>query len=239
MNERMQQLLLPALLAAKGYADIPITGVSMHPTLKQGDIVTVIPSDTYEIGDILIYPYKDEGLLIHRLIRKDGRYFCKGDNSLRTEDLAACDIIGKATHINNTPIAEWPRWKTSLSDRVGREFHHLRYHRENTQQSAVYKAYAELILCSKETINMYIKNTSLDYIQTDDTSLAVFDPASGNTYFFDSIGIDILTLLEQPIELEKLIAELCKIYLAKPDEIQTDVEEFLAYTVSKGIVTIV
>lgn len=80
------------------------------------------------------------------------------------------------------------------------------------------------------------KNKNMDYIQTDETSLAVFDPESGDTHFFDEIGIDILSLLDEPCDLETLLQKLCGIYDATPDDIRADVEEFLAETISKKVV---
>ena len=37
----------------------------------------------------------------------------------------------------------------------------------------------------------YQKNKEMDYIFSDETSLAVFDSESGDTHFFDETGIDI------------------------------------------------
>lgn len=79
----------------------------------------------------------------------------------------------------------------------------------------------------------------MDYIQTDETSLAVFDPESGDTHLFDETGIDILTCLDESCGFDALLVKLCKIYDAEPDDIRADVEEFLADTVEKKVVLIV
>ena len=86
---------------------------------------------------------------------------------------------------------------------------------------------------------LYQKNTQMDFIPADETSLAVFDPESGTTYFFDETGIDILNILDTPCNLDTLLEKLCQIYEASRDEIQNDVEEFLAETVQKKVVLIV
>jgi len=82
----------------------------------------------------------------------------------------------------------------------------------------------------------YCKNPNMDYILADETSMAVFDPDTENTYFFDEIGIDILNILNDPCDLQTLLDSLCQIYDVLPAEIQTDVEEFLADVISKMVV---
>ena len=53
---------------------------------------------------------------------------------------------------------------------------------------------------------------------------------------FDETGIDILNCLAEPCELEELLAKLCEIYDATPDDIRQDVVEFLEDTVAGGVV---
>ena len=49
-------------------ADITVTGISMEPTLHAADVVTVRRAEAYEAGDILVFLYKNNELLIHRLL---------------------------------------------------------------------------------------------------------------------------------------------------------------------------
>jgi signal peptidase I len=177
--------LLPSLIRARGQADIVITGVSMEPTLREGDIVTVKQCENYMTGDILVYAYKDEGLLIHRLLKIDGRYFCKGDNAFRLEDIGYDEIIGKAVLANGRPIEPWADWQTALSYSVNREFFRCRYNKEETMKTNIYKIYSEIILKKEVTSMNYIKTEKMDFILSDETSLAVFDSESGNTYFLN------------------------------------------------------
>lgn len=83
---------------------------------------------------------------------------------------------------------------------------------------------------------IYRKNEEMQYIQADESSLAVFDPESGDTHFFDEVGIQILNSLSEPCELDGLLEKLCEIYDAAPEDIRTDVEEFLRETVEKKVV---
>lgn len=99
--------ILKAVLAVKGESTLTIGGVSMMPVLRHGQTVTVFRPEHYAVGDVLVYEYKNEGLLAHRLLKiENGRYFCKGDNSFRLEDVTAVQILGKiiiADDPNNTP----------------------------------------------------------------------------------------------------------------------------------------
>lgn len=98
--------LLKTLIAVNGFAEITISGVSMNPVIHDGQIVRIEKCDEYKIGDILVYGYKNEGLLAHRLLKISdkfgGRYFCKGDNSLRLEDISFDGIIGKIVLENDS-----------------------------------------------------------------------------------------------------------------------------------------
>ena len=85
----------------------------------------------------------------------------------------------------------------------------------------------------------YKKTDKMDFILSDETSLAVFDPESGNTYFFDETGIDILNCLDVPCDIQTLLEKLCNIYSVTPEGIGTDREELIADTVTKGIVEII
>lgn len=83
------------------------------------------------------------------------------------------------------------------------------------------------------------KNESMDYIPSDETSLAVFDPATGDTHFFDETAIDILNALDDPCDLPTLLDRLCNIYDATPDDIKEDVQAFLVECISKKVIEVI
>ena len=85
---------------------------------------------------------------------------------------------------------------------------------------------------------IYKKNEAMDYIPTDEASLAVFDPESGNTHFFDETATDILNSLEPPCDLDTLLSRLCKIYEAAPEDIKSDVVAFLTECIAKKVVEV-
>lgn len=145
MNKLSSQLL-SKLLCHNELVDITISGISMNPTFKEGDIVTIQKSSQYSPGDILVYPYKEGTLLIHRLLHIDKRYFCKGDNAFRIEDISVDQIIGKAVLVNKQPIPEWPKWKIDLSYGIGKTFRQCHYDIVKTKETSLYKQYAALVL---------------------------------------------------------------------------------------------
>ena len=239
MNNELVSKVLSAILKSKGQAEITVMGISMNPTLFEGDKVIIKKTNEYIIGDIIVFNYKNEGILIHRLLKYDGRYFCKGDNAFRLEDIEYNQIIGKAVLVNNTTIQPWDDWKVRLSYSLNREFVKLRYNMDKIKKSNIYRIYSVLILRKEENKMDYKKTDKMDFILSDETSLAVFDPESGNTYFFDETGIDILNCLDVPCDIQTLLEKLCNIYSVTPEDIRSDLEEFLADTVTKGIVEII
>jgi len=95
MNNQTILTLLKFQLMNKKSVEITVAGSSMNPVLKDGDRIRIEHRDSYAIGDILVFSYKNQELLVHRLLQiKEGKYFCKGDNSMRLEDIAEDQILG-------------------------------------------------------------------------------------------------------------------------------------------------
>lgn len=230
--------LLAAMLRSNDSAVITVEGISMLPTLQEGDTILISKSQNYELGDILVFAYPTEELLVHRLIQKtENTLYCKGDNAFRLEEVSPNQVYGKVVMVNGLEILPWPLWKVNLSYAVHCEFINCQNVISQTRQTQIYKLYNEIILINEGAVHMtYRKNESMEFIQADASSLAVFDSESGDAHFFDETGIDILNILSTPHTLEALIGELCSIYAVKPEEIQEDVEEFVSETVSKKVV---
>lgn len=234
MDSRLIQKLLFVQTGAGRTIEIHVTGTSMNPILYENDIISIMKSDTYEIGDILVFVYKNNELLVHRLLDiQKGKYFCKGDNSFRLEDITKEQIIGKVIN-----LPQCSKRLIYLSYLVNRTFVKCRYDIDKTKETSIYKLYKKIILRNEENIMVYKKNESMDYIQADETSLAVFDSESGDTHFFDEAGIHILNILSEPCDMDTLIEKLCEIYEVTSDDIHDDVKEFLDDTVSKKVVEI-
>ncbi len=215
---------------------ISVVGISMNPTLFEGDTITVRKAKTYNVGDILVFIYKGE-LLVHRLLKiQDNRFFCKGDNSFRLEDMPYEDIAGKVILRNGSDLPPCPNWLVLLSYQVNRCFRKSRYDIEKTKKSGIYRFYYNYLWKVEENFMTYKKNDVMDYIPANKTSLAVFDPESGDTHFFDETGIDILSCLDTPCDLDTLIERLCEIYDAEPETIKSDLMDFLAELIAKKVV---
>ena len=241
MDASTQIKLLAAFKKAGKSFELTVTGYSMNPVLYEGDTVTVSPGESYNIGDVLVYIYNGSELLIHRLIEiKDGNFYCKGDNALRMEKIPADQIFGKISAIRrngqNIPLFPCTNKLIIMAKAVNAMFFKRRYDPVKTRETYIYQIYNKIFI-NGEDIKMYVKNENMDYIETDETSMAVFDPESGDTHFLDESGADIIKILEQPHDFEELVKEICEIYEGEYDEIAGDIKEFLNDAVKKGIVT--
>lgn len=145
MNQSMISGILTARKKLKRSTKITVTGISMEPTLKEGDIITVAPQDSYCVGDILVFFYKQGELLVHRLLEiKDDTYYCKGDNAFRLEDIKDCQIMGKVIEAARGKIPlelEISNRVAELSLEVNREFIRRRYDVDSTKDTIIYGLY--------------------------------------------------------------------------------------------------
>ena len=141
----MDEVILRKILIARAKAQntkaftVSVSGSSMEPVLYEGEHVEVLPQVAYEVGDILVYYYKQEGLLVHRLLKiQDNRYFCKGDNALRLEDVEREAIVG-AVQLEQDPHRTREFIEMSLD--VNAVFRQTGYNRARTLQSETYQLY--------------------------------------------------------------------------------------------------
>lgn len=98
-KNQIQKMLLQRRKLLGNSFFIRVSGDSMLPILSNNSVVKIIirHDNKFNVGDIVLFFYKNEGLLIHRLLKiENGRYFCKGDNAFRLEDIEKEDIIGVA-----------------------------------------------------------------------------------------------------------------------------------------------
>lgn len=83
--------------------ELMVDGTSMVPIFRPGDRIVVRSKDEYIVGDILVFLYKNDDLLVHRFLQtKNGRILCKGDNSFRVEDILPEQILG-AVQLDSDP----------------------------------------------------------------------------------------------------------------------------------------
>lgn len=148
-----QKDMLFLLLEKTQCITIAVCGVSMEPTLHEGDSITVEKCTDYQVGDIIVFRYKYNELLVHRIVKQDNRFYCKGDNAFRLEDITKDQIAGKIVRINNQPIKKWPVWLIDLSLKVGLVFREQHYNIEATKKTDIYKQYSEAISIYTTEIN--------------------------------------------------------------------------------------
>ena len=99
MNYTLQNKIINTIKNG-GKVLIPIKGISMKPTLIDGDVLVVQSKDIYFVNDIVVFRYLDEGYLVHRIIEIKGNVFiCKGDNSKRKEIIMKRQVLGKVIEI--------------------------------------------------------------------------------------------------------------------------------------------
>lgn len=123
---------------------LTVLGNSMEPILHQGDTVEVQRKHEYKVGDIIVFLYKDDSLIIHRLLKiENNHYFCKGDNSFRLEDIDASKIVG-AIYVSDDKHNDENFITASLE--IARLFKHHRFDREKTMNSQIYNKFKKLYL---------------------------------------------------------------------------------------------
>lgn len=98
-----------------GYsARLIVTGRSMHPTIRDGEAVLVVPVDAHALrsGDIVLY-VRDHRLWAHRVIRRRGFaeamiLITQGDSACRPDPpIAASQVIGRVIAVER--FGRWYR----------------------------------------------------------------------------------------------------------------------------------
>ena len=77
---------------------VVVNGISMEPKFHKGDLALVRKSDSYNVGDIVVYRHPTIGPIIHRIIGKDGdHYTFQGDNNnfIDSYHPTQAELIGK------------------------------------------------------------------------------------------------------------------------------------------------
>ncbi|MBQ7153750.1 MAG: S24/S26 family peptidase [Clostridia bacterium] len=98
-------LLLKKIIEKKGSITIQVSGNSMWPYIENGDYVELELRDYHE-GDVLLFKYYTEELLVHRLIRIDGdSLLLRGDNAFRIEHITSKEVVGVIVNVIRHPHA--------------------------------------------------------------------------------------------------------------------------------------
>jgi phage repressor protein C with HTH and peptisase S24 domain len=93
---------LRAMLAAGHGARFRVEGDSMHPVIRGGDYVRVVPCAVSELrrGHVILAS-TGRGLTAHRIVRLSGRgIITRGDNSVRADPLVdPAKVLGKVVEV--------------------------------------------------------------------------------------------------------------------------------------------
>lgn len=123
-----------------------VKGDSMIPEMLPNDQVILEQCQLYDIGEIIVYHYLDEGILVHRILDyQNGLYYCKGDNAFRVEKVPPNTIIGKVINlIRNNQIIELQKKDLNfinLSYQINKLLIENNGNREMVTESSLYKEY--------------------------------------------------------------------------------------------------
>jgi len=86
------------------------SGFSMHPFVRDGDVVTISPPSRREprVGDVVAFVGPVNGkLTVHRIVaRRDGRYLMRGDNADVTDGwVGPHDVFGRVSQVERAGAA--------------------------------------------------------------------------------------------------------------------------------------
>ena len=90
--------------------NVKVHGESMYPVLRDKDRIIIVSVPIYKIGDIVLFRYKEEGYIVHRIVYcGHGKIICKGDNSFRLEYINNNDIVGRVSKIYREDVEISPK----------------------------------------------------------------------------------------------------------------------------------
>ena len=94
--EQLREVL--DLQLTRGQAVLPVTGGSMHPLLREGDLVRLsAPSGAWRPGDIILYQRLDGQYVLHRIIKaRGGLLLCCGDHQACGEEIRQEQVLARA-----------------------------------------------------------------------------------------------------------------------------------------------
>ncbi len=96
-----QSNTIKAELAAGKTVMFYTVGISMRPLLKERQThVMIVPSDSFQKNDIVLYIRSNGNYVLHRLLRQDKDIlYIRGDNTYTLESVKKSSAIGRVSHI--------------------------------------------------------------------------------------------------------------------------------------------
>lgn len=160
INKLVYDYILRKTIKQKKVIKLKVLGNSMYPVIRNGEIVDIV-NETFGVGDIILFRYKNT-LIVHRLLKVcNNEYFCKGDNSFRIEKISFSDIIGKVIgeYIN---CLEFDDEMIALSFKINNIFETNKSDKIATINSNQFKLYAKLLCKKYKGKNNGIKDNNIN-----------------------------------------------------------------------------
>ena len=92
-------------LLARGHAvEFRVHGDSMHPVIREEDVLHVEPSPDYRVGDVVLV-LADRGLTAHRVVSLDDYVITRGDNTPADDaPVARSRVLGVVTSVDRAGV---------------------------------------------------------------------------------------------------------------------------------------
>ena len=142
---------LRKLLSEGQLVRIEVVGNSMFPLLEFGDNIDVQRKSEYKNGDVIVFLFEEQKLIVHRLLFKyNGYFYCKGDNSFRLEMVNPDAVLGCVKRIIrkdveiDIPTVSKDFIKQSL--KLNLAYQECGYNKEVLMRSEIYELYAKTYL---------------------------------------------------------------------------------------------
>lgn len=212
MTTSNQEKVLRFMLKNTGQAMIKVSGISMLPVLKEGDDLQIESFDKYVVGDILVYNYKGEGLLVHRLLVAADDFMCKGDNAFRIEKISKDEAIGKVVLVNGVRTGKWEPWKVELSLKIGKSLLQLK-NLEYVKSSSLYQMYATFILNEQLNIKVGCANICVSFVFDGEQYKCSCITPSGEPIKYTGVNAVIIFCAIQEKPIRNFVEEVLKYFV--------------------------
>lgn len=90
---------------------VSVVSESMEPVLHRGDLLLIVCTNDYEVGDVAIYQKQNMKItIIHRIIEKNNNgYVFKGDNNIAPDPYMVNQNNIKGEAVFAIPLVGYPR----------------------------------------------------------------------------------------------------------------------------------
>jgi signal peptidase I len=217
--------------AAQQTLPVSLTGNSMYPFIREGDILFIRPVAPHQLrgGQIVVFALSETGRqwVAHRIRaifqqNSEWMLLTQGDNVCRPDPpLKATQIIGQViARVKKGKMIPVARWEelfclryAAWCRKVGRRSHHLRLVMQRIGEEIVKK--------------IAMVNQDLIFRQEDQEGF-IFDPNTGEIKLLNGTAIDIFQLLDGNHSRDDILDRLCQSYDAPKEQIENDLDEFLS-----------